>query len=134
MASTVLKMLAPMTTSYSRRVREHSERSAREVISAILDEIPGSSHRAFSLMLIEDALPHCSAFAPLHNPVMKRKDLARAGEDKLRDLHAFLPASLSCGDESACNAHPARTAHRIMILSMIVAAVFMAGMLLAQLR
>ena len=50
------------------------------------------------------------------------------------DLHALIPPSLSCGDESQCNAHPARTARRIVMLCLTVAVVAMTAMLLANLR
>lgn len=45
------------------------------------------------------------------------------------NLLAYLPASLTCGDESECNANPARTARRIVGLCAVVAVVLMGGML-----
>ena len=50
------------------------------------------------------------------------------------DLTGFLPASLSCGDDTECNAHPARTARRIAGLGVIVAVLLMTAMLFMNLR
>ena len=50
------------------------------------------------------------------------------------DLHAVLPASLSCGDDRECSAHPARTARRIAILCVVVAGLLMTAMLLMNMR
>ena len=65
---------------------------------------------------------------------MDQRDLLDAARRTSSGLYAVLPASLSCGDESACNAHPGRTAGRIVVLCVGVAAILMAGMLLFNLH
>lgn len=65
---------------------------------------------------------------------MDRGKLSDKDESRLPGLYAVLPASLACGDDSACNAQPARTARRIVIFCVSAAVVLMAAMLMMNLR
>ena len=65
---------------------------------------------------------------------MAQRNPPDADEGGVPNLRVVLPASLACGDDRACNAHPARTAGRIVVLCVFAALALMACMLLINLR